>query len=352
MTQWEQIADISLADGQISTDQAQAILTAPDAETLSILHAAFRVRRKHHGTKVQIHVLENAKRGACPEDCGFCSQSAKYESPSGEEKFETVDQLLAGARKAKAASAKRYCMVTATRGPSPKDLDIICTAAQQIKKEMNIELCASLGLLTQAKAERLAAAGIDRFNHNLETSENHFNKVVSTHSWADRVRTVVLAKQAGMETCCGGIVGLGENHNDVIELATTLRDLQVDSVPVNFLDPRQGTPMQSYQRVSANYALRALSLFRFMLPRADIRVAGGREVTLRSMQALALYPANSLFSSGYLTTAGASVSEDHQMINDLGFTIDGATNYSDCNDTAAQGKIPSTSPTVHLPIAR
>jgi biotin synthase len=213
-------------------------------------------------------------------------------------------------------------MVTATRGPSGRDLEVICEAARQIKAELRIDLCASLGLLNEAKARRLAEAGIDRFNHNLETSERYFSQVVSTHQFADRVATLRNARAAGMELCSGGIVGLGESEDDLLDLAYTLRDVGVDSVPVNFLDPRAGTPMAGRPRVEPTYALKVLCMFRFLHPRADLRVAGGREVTLRSLQPLALYPANSIFTSGYLTTGGNEPVEDFAMIRDLGFELE------------------------------
>src|SRR3954454_2130104 len=190
---WQSLADHALAGGVPSREAARAVLHAPGDDTLALLDAAFRVRRAHWGRRVSLHVLENAKLGACPEDCGFCSQSSKHASPSGEAPMKSVDELVDAARRAHATRAKRYCMVTATRGPSQKDLDTICEAAARIKAEMDIELCASLGLLTEAKAQRLASAGVDRFNHNLETSERHYAKIVSTHSWADRVATVQLA---------------------------------------------------------------------------------------------------------------------------------------------------------------
>jgi biotin synthase len=311
-----------MAGDTLSRDEARQVLAAPPDQLLPLLDAAYRVRAAAFGRTVHIHVLENAKMGACPEDCGFCSQSSKFGSPGGEAPMESVETLVAGARRAAAISAKRYCMVTATRGPSTRDLDVICEAARRIKAELGLELCASLGLLTPEKAQRLAEAGIDRFNHNLETSERYFDKVVSTHTWRDRVQTVMLAKEAGMTTCCGGIVGLGETEDDLLDLAYALRELQVDSVPVNFLDPRPGTPLESMLRIEPTYALRVLCLFRFLHPRADLRVAGGREVNLRSLQGLALYPANSIFTSGYLTTGGASASDDHQMIADMGFELE------------------------------
>ncbi|HEX8115103.1 MAG TPA: biotin synthase BioB [Kofleriaceae bacterium] len=319
---WSALADTALAGAPITRDRARAVLEAPPDELLGLLDAAFRVRRAHWGRRVSLHVLENAKLGACPEDCGFCSQSQRHASPGGEAPIKTVDELVAGARRAHAARAKRYCMVTATRGPSQRDLDVICAAASQIKAEMDIELCASLGLLTEAKAERLASAGIDRFNHNLETSERHYGAIVTTHTWRDRVETVRIAQRAGMDTCCGGIVGLGETLDDLLDLAFALRELDVDSVPVNFLDARPGTPLAGSPRVEPGFALRALCMFRFVHPRTDLRVAGGREITLRALQVMALYPANSIFTQGYLTTAGATPHDDHQMIRDAGFELE------------------------------
>ncbi|CAN5142028.1 biotin synthase BioB [soil metagenome] len=324
---WSTLADKALSGTVISRDEARAVLHAPATEILALLDAAFRVRRAHWGLRVSLHVLENAKLGACPEDCGFCSQSSKHTtstagSPSGEAPMKSVDELVAAARRAYAAKAKRYCMVTATRGPSQRDLDTICDAATKIKAEMDIELCASLGILTEAKAKRLAESGVDRFNHNRETSEKHYEKIVSTHSWRDRVETVRLAKAAGMDTCVGGIVGLGESEEDLLDLAYSLRDLDVDSVPVNFLDARPGTPLAGYPLVEPSFALRALCMMRFVHPRTDLRVAGGRELTLRQLQVQALYPANSIFTQGYLTTGGATIESDHQMIKDAGFELE------------------------------
>jgi biotin synthase len=325
---WSALADKALAGTPVTRDEARAVLAAPVDDTLSLLDAAFRVRRAHWGRRVSLHVLENAKLGGCPEDCGFCSQSSKHASPGGEAPMKSVDELVAGARRAFAARAKRYCMVTATRGPSQRDLDTICAAATQIKAEMDIELCASLGILTDAKAQRLASSGVDRFNHNLETSERHYAKMVSTHTWRDRVATIETAKRAGMDTCCGGIVGLGETEDDLLDLAFALRALDVDSVPVNFLVADEGTPLAGSPLVEPGYALRTLCMFRFVHPRTDLRVAGFREVTLRGLQVMALYPANSIFTQGYLTRPGATPQHDHQLIRDAGFEIELASGES------------------------
>jgi biotin synthase len=209
-------------------------------------------------------------------------------------------------------------MVTATRGPSNRDLDVICEAARQIKAEGGLTLCASLGLLTGEKAKRLSEAGIDRFNHNLETSRRLYSQIVSTHTYDDRLETLRLARHSGMEVCSGGIIGLGEENEDILDLCFSLREIGAASIPVNFLDPRPGTPLAGKPRVEPLFALRVLCLFRFVHPEADVRAAGGREVTFRALQPLVLYPANSIFTNGYLTTAGQGESTDHQMIRDMG----------------------------------
>ncbi len=361
---WQALADDALAGTVISRDAARAVLHASADDTLTLLDAAFRVRKHYWGRRVSLHVLENAKLGACPEDCGFCSQSSKHPkglgspgdslahaSPSGEAPIKSADELVEAARRAYATKAKRYCMVTATRGPSQRDLDVICEAASRIKSEMDIELCASLGLLTEAKAKRLVDSGVDRFNHNLETSERHYDKIVSTHSWRDRVETVRIAKRAGMDTCVGGIVGLGESEEDLLDLAFSLRDLDVDSVPVNFLDARPGTPLAGYPLVEPAFALRALCMFRLVHPRTDLRVAGGREVTLRALQAFALYPANSIFTHGYLTTGGATAQSDHQMIRDAGFELENAAGESMPADPEAMKAVSTPSRRPSLPLA-
>tara|TARA_Y100001968_G_scaffold314711_1_gene340433 strand:- start:1569 stop:2246 length:678 start_codon:yes stop_codon:yes gene_type:complete len=210
-------------------------------------------------------------------------------------------------------------MVTATRGPSGRDLEVLCEATQQIKREMPLKICTSLGLLDENAARRLREAGVDRYNHNLESSENFFPELVTTHSWEDRRSTLKHAKDVGMEACAGGIVGMGESEEDRVDLALSLRDLSVESIPVNLLDPRPGTPLGDSPRLSPQAALKILAMFRFVHPNRDVRIAGGREVILGHMQALALYVANSIFSNGYLTTGGQGASIDATLLAQAGF---------------------------------
>lgn len=320
---WSQVADRSIAGQEISPEEVLAVIQAPDSETLPILHAAYKVRHHFFGNRVRIHVLLNAKSGACPEDCGFCAQSSIAKAEIDEYKLLSKDEIVSAAYQAKEAHAAVFCVVTATRGPSEREMDTICDAAREIKKNIpGMRLCTSLGILNEAKAKRLKEAGVDRFNHNLETTEDRFSKVCTTHTFQDRVDTVRHVQNAGMVSCCGGIVGMGESDRDVVDLAFTFRRLKVDSIPVNFLDPRPGTPLEPAARPSPQRCLRVLSMFRFVNPDTDLRCAGGREVALRSLQALSLYPANSIFTDGYLTTGGQSISQDHQMIRDMGFEIE------------------------------
>lgn len=318
---WNDLADRVLAGEAPTFDDALAVLRSPAGELLPMLHAAFRVRERYFGRDVRIHVLRNAKSGQCPEDCSFCSQSSQFATDVDSYKLQSVEELVEGAREAHRLGAVKYCMVTATRGPSARELEVVCEAVRQIKTELPIRVCTSLGLLRDGQAARLAAAGVDRFNHNLEASRRFFPEICSSHSFDDRIATVRAAKDAGMEACCGGIMGMGETEEDRVALAFELRALEVESIPVNFLDPRPGTPLGESRRLEPAECLRVLAMFRFVNPTRDIRVAGGREANLSHLQPLALYPANSMFSQGYLTTPGQGHESDCRMIADLGFRL-------------------------------
>jgi len=319
-----ELAATSLRDNGIDRPLAESLLAAGPEHDLSILDAAYRVRRESFGNGVRLHVLLNAKMGGCPEDCGFCSQSSRAQGETGIDRYPVLDadRILHAARRAHAAGAYKFCIVTATRGPSDRDLDTLCPAVEQIKREVPVGICCSLGLLTDERAKRLADAGVDRFNHNLETSEERFAEVCTTHTWQDRVDTVKRARAAGMEACCGGILGLEHDDRDVLDLAYSLRELDVESIPLNFLDPRPGTSYARNEPPTPRRAIRTLAVFRLIHPRRDLRAAGGREVNLRSMQAMCLYAANSIFTEGYLTTPGNSHEADLAMVADAGFRLE------------------------------
>ncbi len=320
-TDWHLLATRVLAGHLLTRDEAREILHATDEETLDLLAAAYRIRRRHFGNDVQLYLLRNAKSGLCPEDCGYCSQSAVSEADIPKYRFDSVDTLLAKAREARAAQARTFCIVASGRGPSDREVAHVADAARKIKDELGMHLCACLGLLTPDQAEVLAGAGIDRINHNLNTSSRYYEEICSTHTYQDRLDTLRTARQAGMELCSGLIVGMGETFDDVLDVVLELQSLAVSSIPVNFLHPIDGTPLEGQRVLDPRYCLRVLCLLRFAHPTTEIRVAGGREVNLRSLQPLGLYAANSMFVSDYLTTKGQLPEEDYQMIADLGFVV-------------------------------
>jgi len=318
---WSSLARRALHEGAVDQRDALAVLRAPDDELLPILHAAFEVRRAFFGRKVQLYYLINAKSGLCPEDCHYCSQSRLSTAPIEKYPLLSRDELVAGARRAAELKACTYCIVASGRGPTSRELEHVIDAVREIKATLPLRICCCLGILGEGQAERLAAAGVERFNHNLNTSEAHHANICGTHTYADRVQTVERVKSAGISPCCGGIIGMGERDEDVVSLAFALRELGAESIPVNFLHPVEGTPLAGNWDLNPRYCLKVLAMFRFVNPSREIRIAGGRELHLGSLQALGLYPANSIFVSDYLTTKGQAAEADFRMIEELGFEI-------------------------------
>jgi biotin synthase len=318
------MADRVLAGDSITRAEATAILQTSDAELPALLHAVFHVRERFCGRRVKICLLRNARSGLCPEDCHYCSQSAISEAAIPRYRLDSVTELLAGARRAVASGAKRYCMVTSGRGPSVNDVERFTAAARGIKAEFpHLELCVSLGIMNEEQARTLKTAGVQWVNHNLNTSARHHAEICTTHTYEDRIQTVRNVQRAGMSTCCGGIIGMGESDDDIVDLALALRELRVDSLPVNFLIPIDGTPFDDRHELTPGRCLRALCLMRLTNPESEIRVAGGRELNLGWFQPLALYAANSIFVEGYLTTPGQAATAAHEMIEAMGFEVEG-----------------------------
>ncbi len=320
-TPWQSLATRVLEGEQLTADEALQILAAPDLEVLDLLQAAFRVRHHYFGRSVQLYFLMNAKSGLCPEDCGYCSQSKDSSAEISKYNILRRDELMAGAQAAAERKAKTYCIVISARGPSEREMAAVEEIVPEIKKQFDLDVCACLGLLTPEQADRLAACGVNRVNHNLNTGEEFYREVCTTHTYQDRVDTLHAVRDAGMELCSGGIVGMGESPRDVVDMAIQLRDLKVESIPVNFLNPIEGTPLSGQKDLTPNYCLKVLAMFRLVNPEREIRIAGGRELHLRSLQALGLYAANSIFVGDYLTTQGQLPEADYNMINDLGFEV-------------------------------
>ncbi len=319
---WETLADRVLAGEPPTRADALAVLAAGDEELLALLAAAYRVRHRYFGRKVKLNVLLNAKSGVCPEDCGYCSQSVVSTAPI--EKYQLLDRetIVRGAHEAWERKAGTYCIVASGRGPSPRELRQVVDAVRQIKEELPMKICACLGLLSHEEARMLRAAGVDRYNHNLNTSADHYGQITTTHTYQDRVRTIEAVKQAGISPCSGCIVGMRETDEQIVDVAFALRELDADSIPVNFLHAIPGTPLEGVHELDPRRCLQVLALFRFACPTKEIRVSGGREVNLRSLQPLSLYPANAMFVGDYLTTEGQAATADHRMIEDLGFEIE------------------------------
>jgi len=309
-------------DAAVTRAEALAVLASSDDDLLAVLAAAYRVRHRWFGREMILHVLRNAKSGICTEDCAFCSQSASARTDIERYPVQAVEEIAEGAREAQVAGALRYCVVTSARAPTERELATACEAAKRIKRtHPHLQLCWSMGLLNEAQARRLKAAGVDRYNHNLETSERFFPRICTTHTYADRLATTRAAKAAGLELCCGGLLGMGEDAEDRVDLAFALRRVDADSIPVNLLDPRPGTALEKLPRMTPTEGLRTLAMFRFVHPRAEVRIAGGREAVLGPLQPLAFYAVNSMFTRGYLTTGGQGLDADRAMVEAIGFQI-------------------------------
>jgi biotin synthase len=320
-SKWHQLAAQVLDGVDVSFEQAEEILASSNDELLDLVAAAFRLRQRYFAKTVQLYFLVNAKSGLCPEDCGYCSQSKISSAPIEKYRMLSAEQLLDGARVAAERQSKTYCIVISGRAPSEREMLAVETVVPRIKSELGLKICACLGLLTPEHAARLKSCGVDRVNHNLNTGEEHYSEICSTHTYQDRLQTLNNVREAGLELCSGGIIGLGETHRDLVSMAMELRNLKTESIPINFLHAIEGTPLQNRNELTPQHCLRALCMMRFVNPSSELRIAGGREKHLRSLQPLGLYVANSLFVGDYLTTKGQAPEADYQMVRDLGFEV-------------------------------
>ena len=292
------------------------------SEMPQLLALADAVRTQRCGNGVAVEVLYNAKKGGCSEDCNFCSQSARFATGVDAEPLSSVSGFVDAAREAHARGAGEFCIVVAVRGPSTKLLDRVCEAVVQIKKLLPLRVAVSLGILRENQLSSLMRAGVDKVNHNLETSHRYFPFVCTTHTYEERWRTCLLVKQYGLELCCGGIIGMGETVADRLEFLAALQELEPQEVPINFLNPRPGTPFGDRSLVEPIEALRFVAMARLALPNALIRFAGGREVTLAGLQDLGMRSgASGLVLGNYLTTSGRNDEDDFAMLNRLGFEV-------------------------------
>lgn len=321
---FDDLADSVLAGVPADRESALAVLASEDDALLDLVAAASRVRRRHFGTSVKVNYLVNLKSGLCPEDCGYCSQRLGSEAEILKYSWLPTEEAKRQAEFGLAGGASRVCLVASGRGPSHRDVGRVAEMTEAIKAaNPQTEVCACLGILKEGQAERLRRAGVDAYNHNLNTAPSHYEQICSSHTFQDRVDTVDSARSAGLSPCSGLIVGMGESDEQLVEAVEALREVDSDSIPVNFLIPFDGTPLEGTWELSPQRCLRILCMVRLMCPDRELRIAGGRELHLRSLQPLSLHVANSLFLGDYLTSEGQAAEDDLDMIVDGGFQIVG-----------------------------
>jgi len=323
MTEYTELAERVLEGHVLTDEEALSILGSPEEDLLPLLHAAYIIRKHYFGNKVKLNMIMNTKSGLCPENCGYCAQSIISKAPIEKYAMMKKEEIVAGAARAAELNAGTYCIVASGRGPANRELEIVINSVKEIKsKYEHMTVCACLGLLKPDQASRLKDAGVDRYNHNINTSEAHHESITTSHTYEDRVNTVDIVKQSGISPCSGVIIGMRETKQDVVSMARSLYAMDADSIPVNFLHAVDGTPLGGTDELTPLYCLKVLCLFRFINPTKEIRISGGREVNLRSLQPLGLYPANSIFIGDYLTTTGQESERDYQTLKDMGFEID------------------------------
>lgn len=312
-----------VGDRQRLTESELAALAALDDDQIPHLaELAHEVRLAWCGDTVEVEGILSAKTGGCPEDCHFCAQSSRFDTPVLATPFLDPDDVLRAARETAALGASEFCIVLAVRGPDERTMQRLLDLVPLVHRETGLNVAVSAGILDQTQAKRLAKGGVHRYNHNLETSRTFFPEIVTTHTWQERYDTCLLVKEAGMELCCGVLLGMGETDDQRLELIGQLASLEPAEVPVNFLDPRPGTPLMIRRPVKAMEAIRWIALFRLGLPEVILRYAGGREITLGDLQAMGLTSGiNALIVGNYLTTLGRSPREDLAMLKDLRMPI-------------------------------
>src|SRR5258708_35020551 len=316
----DRIAERVLAGETLAREEASAIINCPGELLGDLLSAPRKVPEASFGNRVKICMLRNVQTGMCPEDCGYCWQSRIWKADIPVYKMQSGEQPADGARTAVANGARRYCMVASMRGPSAADVEHLSRACESIRDEFpKLELCLSIGLLTQDQARALKAAGAGCSNHNLNTSRRFYPEICTTHTWDDRVRTIENVRAAGLSTCSGGIVGMGETDDDVLDLAYATRALEIDSVPVNFLHPIKGTPLEGMNALTPERCLKIACLFRLLNPRSEVRAADGRELNVGARQADLFSAVNSIFVNCYLTTPGLAYAETVKLIERAGY---------------------------------
>ena len=319
------LATAVLDGASVDETQALQILQVPDEQLMDVVAAGSRIRRHYFSNRIKLNYLVSLKSGLCPENCNYCSQALGSTAPILKYSWLSPEKALEQATHGINGGASRVCFVASGRGPANRDIDRVGDIVSTLKDEHpEIEVCACLGLLKEGQAEKLNHAGVDAYNHNINTAESHHEQIVQTHTYQDRTDTIEKAKSADLSPCSGLIVGMGESDEQIIEALFALRELDSDSIPINFLIPFDGTPLEGTWELSPARCLKIVATARFVCPDKEIRLAGGREMHLRSLQPTALQLANSIFLGDYLTSEGQAADDDLEMIRDSGFVIEGS----------------------------
>lgn len=317
------IAEYVLNAGQADRHQLNTLVQQANEHFQDLLYWANKIRMENFGNRIRVCSIVPGRRGGCTQDCAFCAQSSRYNTEYKQPEYLTDEQILSAAKKASENNIPNIGIVYSGQSISEQQLERIEKLAGKITDQYNIGICASFGIINPEQAQRLANAGITRYNHNIETSSRHFPNIVTTHKYQQRTDTIKAAQQAGMGVCAGGIFGIGENLDDRIDMAMQLRSLGVDTVPLNFLHPIPGTPMAKQKPLSPREILVIIALFRFAMPETTLKVAGGRVLNLRDMQSwIFTAGANAILTGDYLTTAGRDLQQDLQMLEDLGLEVE------------------------------
>lgn len=311
-----------LSGQQITEHEAKKLISVSDESLQFLSDMANDITRKFCGNLVDVETLINAKKGKCQEDCSFCSQSAFYKSRIDTYKLLPADIIVQNARISKQNGVKSFCLVCAWRGPTKQDFEQICDIITEINDKVGIEVNCSLGFITQEMALKLKELKIKRYNHNLETSKSFFSKICTTHTYEERMETNLIVKKVGIELCCGGIIGMGETRMQRLEMGLDLARLSPVESPINILVPQKGTPLELQPRLSLSEILRTIAVFRFLMPKTILKIAGGREIYLANEQEKVLLGgANGIITGGYLTIGGNTPREDFQMISKIGLEV-------------------------------
>lgn len=317
----DKIKDKSLNNEFLTREECKFILNFPNKDFNELIDTVYEIRKKYKGNLIEVQILSNAKSGNCSQDCKYCAQSCV--SKANIEKYNLIDfdKLMLNGKIGKNKNVARHCIGLSGIKFNDKQIDDFCEYIKKLKAEINTDICCSIGFLTREQAVKLKEAGVNRINHNLNTGKNNYKNICSTHTYEERINNIKMFQEVGFEMCCGGIIGVGETEDDIVDMLLDIKKINPKSVPINFLIPIKGTPLekQNLEKLTPEYCIKVLCLARLLNPQADIRCAAGREIYIKDKQNIMFKVVNSIFASGYLTADGQSIDDTIKLIKDSGF---------------------------------